>query len=1229
MAESLRSVSRDSGVDSALMHLLDEIGDRVQAGDSVDVEAYAQAHPEYADRLRQLLPAVRMMADLGRSAASGEASVPPAVTDAEPVAATLGDFRILREIGRGGMGVVYEAEQISLNRRVALKVLPFAATMDPRHLQRFKNEAQAAAGLHHSNIVPVHYVGCERGVHFFAMQLIEGQTLAAVLQQLRQPKRPEPAGGNKFASAGSEAPTGPYSPALSGDGPDRPPAPSQVPTAETVAVLSTEGPAHGPAYFRTVARLGIQAAEALEHAHQLGVVHRDVKPGNLLLDPRGNLWVTDFGLARLPNDPGLTLTGDLIGTLRYMSPEQALAKRVVIDHRTDIYSLGATLYELLALRPVFDGKDRQEVLRQIAFEEPRPPRRWNKAIPVELETIVLKAMEKNPQDRYATAQELADDLRRFLEDKPIQARCPSLVQRARKWARRHRAATLAATICLLVTLAAGVGSTAWVLGERSARQQEAEAKVVAALEEAVPALQQGNPDDPSLISAVQRAEAQLAAGAVDPGLRRRVEQLKRDQQMLARLEEARLQSAAGSREIGWDFAEAARSYARAFAEYGLDATALGTAEAAQRVRASVICAHLIVGLDDWAGARDRLKWGEGGALRAIANQADDDPWRRRFRAAVGRAERAALKALANEAAARNQPPIYVVLLARALDETGNWVAAERLLRWAQAAHPADFWVNLELAHSLSFKRPPDWVEAVRFYQAALALRPLSPGVLSNFGVALDKQGKTAEAVEAYRKAIELKPDLPQVHNNLGAALADQRKLAEAVGAFRKAIELKPDLPGAHTNLGLALQAQGEVKGAIECFKKALELDSKDAETHYNLGDALYAQKDWKGAIDCYKKGLTFDPNCAKAHAALGNALQAQGEVQGAIACYKRALELDPKLAPAHSNLGNALQAQGKLVEAVAAFRTAIGLKSDSPVTYYNLGNALQAQRALPEAVVAYRKAIDLKPDYVEAHYNLGNTLRYQGKLTEAEAAYRKAIGLKPDAAEPHCNLGKVLVSQGQFAAALPCLRRGHELGSRNPNWPYPSSEWVEHCERLLRLESRLPALVSGKEQPADAAERLTLADLCRYKKRYAAAARFYEEAFAAEPKQADDLQEQFRYSAACAAALAGSGQGKDAQTLSDKERARLRRQALTWLHADLKAYGQLLNKNADKGRALVSQRLQHWQRDGDFDGVRGPEALAKLPEAEQQEWQQLWADVEDMLARAKAQAASEKKPAGK
>jgi WD40 repeat protein/serine/threonine protein kinase len=445
----------------------------MEAGHKPDRKEFVGRYPEIAEALAECLAGLEFVhgAAPDLSQPPGNRGTPADIQAGVP----LGDFRILREIGRGGMGIVYEAEQLSLGRRVALKVLPFAAAMDAKHLQRFKNEAQAAAHLQHQNIVPVHYVGCERGVHFYAMQFIEGQTLAALIQELRQlagrqlPVTPDPTGA--ASSLAGELASGHWAPPQRNE-PDLPPTTDYVPgaapsaAATAAATLSTERSTQSRGFFRAAAHLGVQAAEALEHAHQLGVIHRDIKPANLLIQsepgmsaPAIRLWVTDFGLARLGTDPGLTMTGDLLGTIRYMSPEQALAKRVPIDHRTDIYSLGVTLYELLTLEPAYNGRNREEVLRQIAFEEPRPPRRINKSVPAELETIVLKAMAKNPGERYATAQELADDLKRFLEDKPIKAKRPSLRQRTVKWARRHKTVVRSAVVVLVLAVAALAVST--------------------------------------------------------------------------------------------------------------------------------------------------------------------------------------------------------------------------------------------------------------------------------------------------------------------------------------------------------------------------------------------------------------------------------------------------------------------------------------------------------------------------------------------------------------------------------------------------------------------------------------------------------------------------------------------------------------------------------------------------------------------------------------------------
>jgi WD40 repeat protein/serine/threonine protein kinase/tetratricopeptide (TPR) repeat protein len=446
-----------------------------EAGQAPDREKLLECYPELAaelrlffadqDALEPIATPLRMVA-LAARAADAPACASGAPQREAAVPGRLGDFQIVREIGRGGMGVVYEAEQVSLGRKVALKVLPALATLDPRRLQRFHNEARAAASLHHTNIVPVFAVGAEHGVHFYAMQLIDGQSLAGVLGELRR---------QASAKAGQPAADAPEQDGEVTTAHPPPEGAAAAPSTAAQGALSTEGGISKRDYLQAVARLGVQAAEALDYAHQLGVVHRDVKPGNLMVDGRGQLWVTDFGLAHLSEGgQSLTLTGDLVGTVRYMSPEQALAQRVVIDHRTDVYSLGATLYELLTLRPVFCGDSREELLRQIAFEEPRPLRKLNKMIPAELETIVLKALEKNPAERYATAQELAEDLRRFLEDKPIQARRPSLVQRARKWARRHRPLVAAAAVVAVLALLGSTLSTVliWQAYEGEAVQRQ-------------------------------------------------------------------------------------------------------------------------------------------------------------------------------------------------------------------------------------------------------------------------------------------------------------------------------------------------------------------------------------------------------------------------------------------------------------------------------------------------------------------------------------------------------------------------------------------------------------------------------------------------------------------------------------------------------------------------------------------------------------------------------------
>ncbi len=426
---------------------LAEIVERLQAGERVDLDLLCGDAPEFREELERLLPTLEAVVDFEQSLGS---KTHLDVADVHPVLGTLGDFRILREIGRGGMGIVYEAEQVSLGRRVALKILPLAGTLQPQQLRRFQNEARAAATLKHPHIVGVYSVGVERGVHYYAMELIEGQSLAEAIAALQ----------NHAAPAAQPAET--YG----------------LTDTVPVAALSTARTANPLDYYRRVSQLMSDAAAAIDFAHNQGIVHRDIKPGNLLIDANLSISVTDFGLARLESDAGVTLTGDVLGTLRYMSPEQAAGKPGLVDFRTDIHALGATLYELLTLHVPFSSEDRVGLLQQITHDAPAALRHLDARIPVDLETIVGKAMEKDPADRYGSAADMAADLRAFVTHRPIAARPPSFANRTQKWVRRHAKLVAAAIGVLLLalcglTIGTVLLSSARQVAERHRRDSEA------------------------------------------------------------------------------------------------------------------------------------------------------------------------------------------------------------------------------------------------------------------------------------------------------------------------------------------------------------------------------------------------------------------------------------------------------------------------------------------------------------------------------------------------------------------------------------------------------------------------------------------------------------------------------------------------------------------------------------------------------------------------------------
>jgi tetratricopeptide (TPR) repeat protein/serine/threonine protein kinase len=1069
-----------------------------------------------------------------REGADEEQFVPSLIPSEKSLPGRIGRYRILRRLGRGGMGTVYQAEDPSLQRVVALKVPRLDRLEDDPEAarQRFRREAQAAAKIRHPHVCPIHDVGEYDGVPFVVMAYVEGKSLADRL-----------AGGQR------------------------------LPDDQAVRLIS-------------------QVAEGLAAVHEQGIIHRDLKPANILLDAAGQAILTDFGLARpVENVERLTAEGTLLGTPGYMAPEQASGEVHKVGIGTDIYSLGVILYQMVVGRLPFVGP-LALTLHQIAFEEPCPPSHYREDLNRDLERIIVKAMARRPEDRYADARALARALNEWHtaghvtlregETKPLRPTSPPTVVRSElpdgssvqvmvshpqaapgklriqvseqpQTKRKRRRVTVRITLAFTLLLAAGLGGLAWYGLSRPA-------------------------SDPRRLSE-QAMQEKLAAP--DP-----VEAHKAQEKVLLKAR-ALLgeENVDGAIELLQQLLRIKNDFPEAHFSLGV---ALEKKEDLQGARRAYQTA--LEFKKDFAQASDNL----GGLLSRMGDMAGAI---RVYREAINR---------------NPDSPETCNNLGMALASTGDVESAIAVYQEALRLKKDFTQAHYNLGNALEKKKDLD--AAIKEYQEALRLKPDFPEAYYHLGVARANKGDAAGAIVAYRKALAVNPKLALAHNNLGVLLAEQGDLKGGIACYQKALELDPKFALIHFNLGNVLLDQRDLAGAIACYLKALDLDPKLAPAYHKLGNALVRKGDMEGAIVAYRGALRLKKDDPEAHYSLGLALKGKGDVAGAIKEYQEALRLKKDQPEAWNSLGTALMAKGVLKDAIAAFQEASRLKKDFPEAHYNLGLAAQRQGDVDGAVKEFQEALRLKRQIPEAAYQLGTALMAKGDLDGAIAALQEAIRLKKDFAEAHCNLGIALQKKAQFDKALAALKRGHELGSKRPGWVYPSSQWVKRCERLLALEDRLTAVLQHEAKLAED-ETLDFAALCSYKRLAAASARFYKQAFTAHPKLAEDLTGGNRYDAACMAALAGRGKSTDAAVLDAKERARWRSQARDWLRADLELWARKLDKASPTTNARARQTLQHWQRDPDLAGVREEKLLRALPEAEQQGWRQFWAEVSTLVTK--------------
>ncbi|MEZ6117531.1 MAG: serine/threonine-protein kinase [Pirellulaceae bacterium] len=1031
--------------DAAIAEIADRFSDELAAGQQPDIDAYVQAHPHVAAPLRQLLHAIVALAASQTSAA--ESGLPQPLDLLSVSNRTLGDFRIGEEIGRGGMGVVYRAHQVSLDRDVALKVFPFASVMDEKHLVRFRNEARAAGTLNHPHIVPIYASGVERGIHYFAMQLIEGQSLDKLIASIYSSAPPRTA-GNDVDTAKNALAT----------------------TVESVRKTSSSA---NRINFAKWARVGHHVATALAHAHERGVVHRDIKPGNILIDRQGEVWVTDFGLAHLEHDLPVTQSGDLLGTLRYMSPEQAQGSSHV-DGRTDIYSLGATLYEMVTGQPAVIAKTRPAMLAAVIEHSPVRPKQICPTLPTELETIILKAMEKSPEDRYQSAADMAEDLRRFQADLPILAKPASRPERLRKWIRRHPERSLFVTVGLLLTVVGLAVSSLLLSSERhrtsAALQSEQQQRKRADrhLELAREAIQQMLTEEAERIGDAPRMTRQ------QEGLLRNVVEFY---QHLADLDS---QTPETMRESAAAYARLAEAQTLLRETSSAKANLLHSLELYQRLDQ----ANQATPMDLYHLASVQLDLGriETQPASDPTSLADDD-W---LSQAIATSQR-----ITKQPDGESLPWQCHLLIADAYDQqarlaerNGKYSTADQL--YQQAVH---------LAETLLKKFPAEErvQYAAAFHLAAWA--DLRHGVLGDSqAVELYEQSESilTALVQRQPQRVSYRDRLAQTENNLALALASQGKHTDAEGRIQNTItrrrELWQDFPerprfarelaASLSNLGMLYfdrsqfaeaelhlqEARKLVESLIESFPDEPDYLEFLAGNGANLGQ-VYLRTN---RLDQYRQILN---RSAEQWQQLSTALpnQPKPRAQHAMALYSLALRADMgEAVPLHWQAINELQSVVQQHPNVPSFQAQLCSCTNAlGGTYLQTEDWEQAEQLLRASLEQAQALARGWPETVDYRGKVARRWRHLGQLflkthrfAEAEDAFRQALSTQTSIAEQAAEYQKPMYVN-PLASLHACL--GSAIRQLDQN---RTEEADQHFEQAAKLAVAAEAMAPLMQQIA-------------------------------------------------------------------------------------------------------------------------------------------------------------------
>ncbi len=1026
---------------SELEMVFAEYVERLTAGEAIRVEDVRRDYPHLAD---DLVDQLRVF-DGALGGGTPHRSL-----------GTLGDYVLQRPLGRGGMGVVYEAWENSMDRAVALKVLPAGVAADDKAFSRFMREARTAGKLSHPNVVPVYGVGLKEHTPYFAMEYVEGETLARVLERLRE--------------ADPES-------------------------------VTTFGRKDDVSYFGSLARIFAEVADGLQHAHGKGVIHRDIKPSNLILDAQQRLRILDFGLARLEGQESLTQSGDFVGTPQYMSPEQARRRRIPIDHRTDIYSLGATMYETFTGEPPFRGKDHADTLSQVITRDARRIRSISPRVPKDLETIVLRCMAKSASDRYRTAEALGQDLRRFSRGDPIEARVPpaweSILRRA--WQNRRQLVLSASIVLLAVT------SSLLVWNYRSSRELETARRYRSEVEEAVMQLHLG-----AMALDAWTGETVRAHSETNSSPRQSAERVWRSALLpsegLLPLEDA-LKRLGDAIAVDPRRAEAFLHRARGLRLLGRGDAALEDLDEALRLDSGLVPARILrdveLGRSRASLAKTASAWGELWLEAYQASRASDWP-----------VAASAYKRLIDVSKSEGEPflgadiEFYLggasaLLKSDRLSEAVEMLIAATTI-WPDAVEPRlllgmayfEKGEPKETARTFgeAFEHQPKfrneivtWVTGFykfhREYEEGLRWigkstdASLSFALRTSFNYLL---GRYDEAVRVGREGIARFPDNARLHHSLGAALLKVAKsgggIRDALTIIHRADELNPGRDATLCLLGAAYEMEGDWTRAEDYFERAIAVSPEEPRWIFHLARHFKRRGRFREAVDTYRAAAKIaggNPRhrSLRLRYELSRLLLARGQFDQAIEVARESVASDPRTST-YRVLAQALAANGSPAEAANSLLAAVELDATDAGAHRELG-LLQLRLGESDAGLrSLRRAVELDPSYDRAVADLVWALERLGRYAEAFSTGVDAVlenrargWLLPRLASLQHRLGR----DGRFEAEWDRLGAG--LRSHRGDGAAPRSTEPAALAMLAasRLFGRSPNDVSGALASAAAA----------------------------------------------------------------------------------------------------------------------------------------------------------------